>query len=128
MIYQKNSPCGCNRNKANRNSSYSSKHSHKPPYKQGKSFAEINALALGSLTALLHRWLPDGVIQGHEYVALNPTRLDRKRGSFRINIHTGRWSDFATGDKGGDVISLAAYLFGLSQIEAKNQISNMLGA
>ena len=47
--------------------------------------------------------LPAGCLDGHEYVALNPTRTDRHAGSFRINIHTGRWADFATGDKGGDV-------------------------
>jgi hypothetical protein len=36
---------------------------------------------------------------------------DQNPGSFSINVRTGRWADFATGDKGGDVISLAAYLF-----------------
>ncbi len=126
MEYQKRKNPATNR--ANRNSFSSSKHSNEQPYNQGKSFTEINALALASLSALLNRWLPDGITQGHEYVALNPTRIDRKRGSFRINIHTGCWADFATGDKDGDIISLAAYLFGLSQIEAKNQILKMLGA
>ena len=37
------------------------------------------------------------------------------------------WADFATGDKGGDVISLAAFLFGLSQAEAARRIAGMLG-
>ena len=44
------------------------------------------------------------------YVALNPTRNDRRPGSFKINIRTGRWCDFATGDRGGDPVSLVAYL------------------
>lgn len=91
------------------------------------SFAEINALALSSLPALLARWLPDGKRQGREYMARNPRRADRQAGSFKVNIHTGRWSDFATGDTGGDVISLAAYLFGLSQSEAKKNLAEMLG-
>ena len=49
----------------------------------------------------------DGRICGREYVARNPRRDDRRAGSFKINVTAGRWSDFATGDKGGDPISLA---------------------
>ena len=30
-----------------------------------------------------------------EYVALNPTRADKRAGSFKINLQTGRWADFA---------------------------------
>jgi hypothetical protein len=71
--------------------------------------------------------LPGGRLQRREYVALNPKRVDRHLGSFRINVGTGRWADFATGDGGGDPISLAAYLFDLSQFEAARQLAEMLG-
>ena len=40
---------------------------------------------------------------------LVPRRADHRKGSFKINLTTGRWSDFATGDAGGDLVSLAAY-------------------
>jgi hypothetical protein len=40
---------------------------------------------------------------------------------------TGKWADFATGDKGGDPIALAAYLSGLSQVEAARELATMLG-
>ena len=90
-------------------------------------FSRINAAALANLTAILPRWLPDGRRRWHEYTAKNPTREDRRAGSFRINIATGRWADFATGDKGGDVVSLAAHLFGLSQGEAARGLAAMLG-
>jgi hypothetical protein len=90
-------------------------------------FAEINRVALGRLRDILERWLPDGRVVGNEYEALNPRRLDRRRGSFRVNLHTGRWADFATGDKGGDPVSLAAYLFSLGQIEAARKLAVMLG-
>lgn len=90
-------------------------------------FRAINSAALGVLPSLLHRWLPDGRTQGGEYVARNPRRNDRHPGSFRINLQTGRWADFATGDKGGDVISLAAYLADLSQGEAARRLAVMLG-
>ena len=89
-------------------------------------FDHINRVALRSLPALLGRWLPGGHREGGEYVALNPTRHDRRLGSFRINLRTGRWADFATGDKGGDPISLAAYLAHLTQLEAAQKLADML--
>ena len=47
--------------------------------------------------------------------------------AFSINVKTGRWADFATGDKGGDVISLAAYIFRCRQIEAARTLAATLG-
>lgn len=90
-------------------------------------FASVNAAARAALPDLLVRWLPDGRRQGVEWVATNPTRADRQRGSFSVNTRTGRWADFATGDRGGDVVSLAAYLHGLSQGEAARKLAAMLG-
>lgn len=91
------------------------------------NFAQVNEAALAALPALLSRWLPDGRVVGHEYEARNPRRADKRPGSFRINVRTGRWCDFATGDRGGDVVSLVAYLFGLSQGDAARQLRDMLG-
>jgi hypothetical protein len=89
-------------------------------------FETVRLAANPELPALLRRWLPEGRRQGREWVARNPRRNDRSPGSFKVNLRTGRWADFATGDKGGDVISLAAYLFDLSQIEAAKRIAQML--
>jgi hypothetical protein len=91
------------------------------------SFQVITAAALVHLPALVRRWLPGGRRQGHEWVSRNPTRDDRQPGSFKINLRSGRWADFATGAKGGDVISLAAHLFGLSQVAAARKLAGMLG-
>ncbi|BAK84061.1 hypothetical protein [Komagataeibacter medellinensis] len=90
-------------------------------------FARINSAALASLPALLGRWLPDGKREGHEWVARNPRRSDREPGSFKVNMNTCRWSDFATGDRGGDPVSLAAYLFNIRQGEAASRLVAMLG-
>ena len=90
-------------------------------------FSAINAAANRALPLILMRWLPDGKRQGREFVAKNPTRADGRPGSFSINLVNGKWSDFATGDKGGDPVSLAAYLFGLSQIDAARRVADMLG-
>jgi hypothetical protein len=87
----------------------------------------IGRAALRYLPLMVLRWLPDGRREGQEWVARNPTRSDRHLGSFKINLRTGQWADFATGEKGGDVISLAAYLHGLSQSAAAGKISEMLG-
>ncbi len=87
----------------------------------------INRAGLASLSSLLRRWLPEGRLLGHEYTACNPTRADSRPGSFRIIVNSGRWADFATGDKGGDVVSLAAYLSGTGQAEAARSLAEMLG-
>src|SRR5215831_20936904 len=88
----------------------------------GLDFGRVNRAALAVLPLLLARWLPSGRREGPEYVALNPTRDDCHLGSFSINLRTGRWADFATGDRGGDPISLAAYLSNLKQCEAAERL------
>jgi hypothetical protein len=90
-------------------------------------FTRVNTAALDRLPDLLARWLPDGRRRGNEWIARNPRRADRRPGSFKVNLVTGRWADFATGDRGGDPISLAAYLAGLRQTEAARNIADMLG-
>jgi hypothetical protein len=90
-------------------------------------FAAVNGAALAALPALVQRWLPHGRTEGAEYVARNPRRGDRHPGSFKVNMHSGKWADFATGDKGGDPVSLAAYLGGLSQIDAAHALAKMMG-
>ena len=48
-------------------------------------------------------------------------------GSFSVNTRSGRWADFATGDRGGDVVSLAAYLHGMRQGDPARKLADMLG-
>ena len=50
--------------------------------------------------------LSGGKNQGREYLPLNPRRSDHKPGSFTINRDSGAWSDFATDDRGGDLLDL----------------------
>ena len=90
-------------------------------------FAAVNRAALGYLPSLVRTWCPQGRMCGHEWQALNPTRNDKTPGSFCINTKTGKWADFATGDKGGDVISLAAYVFGCRQVEAARTLAATFG-
>ncbi len=90
-------------------------------------FKRLAATALASADSLVPLWLPDGKRSGHEWCALNPTRGDGKAGSFSINLATGVWSDFATGDRGGDLVSLYAYINGMGQGEAARALSEHLG-
>lgn len=87
-------------------------------------YAAINHTLLASARILLSQWLPGGKTQGREYVVRNPLRADARAGSFSINTSTGKWADFATGEQGGDLISLYAYLHGLKQHEAAQSIQN----
>jgi hypothetical protein len=91
------------------------------------AFGRIADAALAHADTLVRRWLPDGRREGVEWVAINPTRADHRRGSFKVNLATGKWSDFATGDAGGDLIALAAYLFHVDQAEAAQKIAAALG-
>lgn len=90
-------------------------------------FAAINRAALARIEGLLPWLTPQGCMRGNEWVALNPTRNDRKPGSFSINTLTGMWCDFATGDKGSDVVSYCAYVKEVSQYEAALMLSDALG-
>ncbi len=90
-------------------------------------FARVAADALGHAETIVRRWLPDGRREGSEWVARNPRRADRRKGSFKVNINTGRWGDFSTGDYGGDLVALAAYLFSLSQRDAALRVAQMIG-
>lgn len=74
-------------------------------------FAAIAAAALASADRLVPNWLPQGRKNGAEWESVNPTRSDNKAGSFSVSLSAGKWADFATGDAGGDLISLYAYLF-----------------
>ncbi len=90
-------------------------------------FDAINRAALAALPAVLSRILPSGKAVHKEWVGLNPRRKDRNLGSFKINRFNGKWCDFATGDKGGDPVSLVAYVEGVSQGEAARLLAQMLG-
>jgi hypothetical protein len=89
-------------------------------------FHRVNRAAVLSLPAIVSRLLPGGKINSREYIVRNPRRFDRHAGSFRINLTTGQWADFATTDRGGDPVSLCAYVEGVSQGEAARLLARML--
>ena len=92
------------------------------------SFADVKSAALKDIDRVLAHWLPNGkrVDGGKEYTAPNPTRTDKRAGSLKVNLSKGTWADFATGDKGGDLIDLVRYLDGGTDIEACNKLADLL--
>lgn len=91
------------------------------------NFAKIEEVARASFGALVREWLPDGTLQGREWMPKNPTRNDRSSGSFRINMDTANFYDFATDEGGRGVISLYAYLNKLSRYQAAQALAQRLG-
>jgi hypothetical protein len=91
------------------------------------AFQRIADAAQSQAESIVRRWLPDGRREGAEWVAYNPRRSDRRLGSFKVNLRTGKWGDFSTGDAGGDLIALAAFLFNLNQGDAARRVAEMLG-
>lgn len=94
--------------------------------KERIDFEAVRTASQRSVLPILHRICPGGRVIAGEYEVRNPRRTDRNPGSFRINVRTGRWADFATGDRGGDVISLVAYLLDTSQLEAARRLADLL--
>lgn len=98
-----------------------------PAHTRRIAFKRIANAALVHADAIVQRWLPDGRREGVEWVAINPARVDHRKGSFKINLRTGAWADFAVNHRGGDLISLAAYLFHIGQRDAALRIAEMIG-
>lgn len=82
-------------------------------------YQDINKKALNHFDKIISCLKLVGEHRGKEYVAFNPKRDDNNLGSFNINTENGIWCDFAESNaKGGDIVSLVAYLNDLSQSQA----------
>lgn len=89
-------------------------------------FGAVSSAALGALDFIVPKLLPGGYRSAGEWVSRNPTRVDGRPGSFKVNMTNGVWSDFATGDRGGDAIDLVVYLEGKSKLDAARYLQVLL--
>lgn len=88
----------------------------------GIDFESIARELLPQSLELLRQWFPAGVLSGKEY---HVGSLAGEAGeSLSVNIETGKWSDFATNEAGGDLISLYAAQHKISQAKAAKALSN----
>ena len=88
-------------------------------------FAAVNRAALPHLESLCRRWLPAGKRLGQEWTC--GSVRGEAGASCKVSLRTGRWADFATGERGGDVVSLAAATHRIPQTEAARRLARMLG-
>ncbi len=85
-------------------------------------FARLGSELLSSAESYLHDWLPGGKVVGNEFECGNLSGVAGR--SLRVNLKSGKWADFSSNEKGGDLISLFAAIRGISQIEAAKQLSS----
>ena len=71
-------------------------------------FNRASSIGIG----LVRAWLPEGRLEGKEWIAVNPNRPGSDgSGAFSINLTSGKWSDFSEDHaSGNDAVSLYAYL------------------
>lgn len=89
------------------------------------NFVQLAAALLDRIDQLLPMWLPGGERDGREYRCADLSGGHGK--SCSVNMHTGQWSDFATDDKGGDLISLYAAIHGINNGQAARKLMVELG-
>ncbi|WP_304350003.1 VapE domain-containing protein [Comamonas testosteroni] len=84
-------------------------------------FGPLREALLADAENLVPRWLPGGQFDGHEYRCAD---LSGGHGhSCSVNVKTGKWADFATGDQGNDLIGLYAAIHDLSNAKAAIQVA-----
>jgi len=83
-------------------------------------FARLNESLLYNAVNLLETWLPNGKLRNGEYKLGSLNGESGK--SLSINTKTGRWCDFATKEKGGDLISLYAAIKSISNGKAYEEL------
>lgn len=84
-------------------------------------YQAISQSLIPAVKQILPSWLPGGKFVGKEYMCSN---LRGGNGdSLSVNIQSGMWADFATGEKGGDMVSLYAAIHGIGQAEAVKRLN-----
>ena len=83
-------------------------------------FDSINARLLADYLGTLKQWLPNGKKIGPNWCV--GSLAGEPGESLKIHARKGLWSDFATGEKGGDPVSLYAAIHGIGQGEAAKRL------
>ena len=93
-----------------------------------RDFATLAGVLLSQSQELVSEWLPGGERKGREWICGN-LKGDTKTngGSCRVNLDTGMWQDFATEDRGGDLISLYAKINGCKNSDAYDKLAGAAG-
>lgn len=97
------------------------------------SIDEIKSRLLDRIEDVVDRYAPaapGAYRHGHLWYTLNPGRADRRVGSFVVHMSgpkAGRWVDYASDPRGGDLIDLIALATGCNAREALSQARALVG-
>ena len=83
-------------------------------------FSAISFSLLLQCPDILLKWFPQGRMNGIEFVIGD--LQGNKGNSLSVNTNTGVWKDFASGEGGGDLISLYAAKHGITQGNAAKEL------
>jgi hypothetical protein len=101
--------------------------------RQTVSIDDIKDRLLAQLDSVVDRYAPPAIgsySKGGRYFTLNPGRADTRVGSFCVTLSgpdAGRWVDFASHPKGGDILDLIALSLGVSLTDAIKEARAVLG-
>lgn len=91
-------------------------------------FKKIAQHAADRTEEVCRQWLPNGKRNGQEWEIGD--RHGSAGKSLKIHLNgskAGMWADFSTDDKGGDLISLVAYVENCATLEAARKLASFLG-
>ena len=95
------------------------------------NFKALADALLAQVETLVPAWLPGGTRVGREWVCGSLSGGEGKdgpgSGSCSVNLHTGVWSEFASGENGGDLISLYAAINDLKPVRAAVDLARAYG-
>lgn len=88
-------------------------------------FGRLAQALLDRAESFVSSWLSGGKRVGHEWEC---SSLGGGRGSScKVNLNTGRWADFASDEKGGDLVSLYAAVQGIDNGAAARRLMQEMG-
>lgn len=88
-------------------------------------FEQVKTALNPRLPEVLHDLLPGGKSSGKEYICAS--MQGGQGNSCATNLETSAGSDFATGERWGDIIALAAKVWGVRQYDAARELAKRYG-
>lgn len=89
-------------------------------------FEKTRAEITPYIETLIERWLSAGKRNGRYWMV--GSLMNEPGESLAVDLQNGIWKDYATGEKGGDLISLWAAMHRIEQLEAAKQVLEQIGS
>lgn len=92
---------------------------------EDNTFKKTASLMLLQCESILQGWYPEGRTKGKRFWIGDPE--NGSGNSCNVDLETGLWYDFASGDKGGDLVSLYAHKERMSMGQALRELKEIYG-